>query len=124
MGSIIGDSKKNCKLCKWNDNWDQTNTTFPIPFGEWMEIELYLKEGGQSSGRFYMAVTPEGGTKQVLFDITNNTQHEKEKCPDGFTHMQPLKLYTGDDLINYMRNNGKELSIYWDDWSFYVNKTY
>lgn len=122
--NVKGDYKKNCKVCKWHDDWDQTNTEFPIPFGEWMEIELYLKEGDKVNGRFYMAVTPEGETKQVLFDITNRTQHEKEKCPDGYTHMQPMKLYTSDKLINYMSSQNKELSVYWDDWKFYINKTY
>ncbi len=122
--NVKGDYKKNCKVCKWHDDWDQTNTEFPILFGEWMEIELYLKEGDKDNGRFYMAVTPEGGAKQVLFDITNRTQHEKEKCPDGYTQMQPLKLYTSDKLINYMSDQNKELSVYWDDWKFYINKTY
>lgn len=122
--NVKGDYKKNCKICKWNEDWDQTDNSFPIPFGEWIEIEMYLKEGDQSNGQFYMAVTPEGGIKQVLFNISNRTQHKKEKCPDGFTHMQPLKLYTSDKLIDYMRNNNKELSVCWDDWRFYSNKTY
>jgi hypothetical protein len=118
------DYKKNCKTCKWHKIWEEEATNFDIPFGEWMEIELYIKEGDEDNGRFYMAVTPAGGSKVELFDITNITQHPKEKCPDGFSHFQPLKFYTSDDNINYMKDGGKELSIYWDDWTLYKNKTF
>lgn len=119
---VKGDFKKNCKRCSWNADWEQENTSFAIPFGEWMELELYIKEGDQDNGRFYMAVTPENGTKEVLFDITNRTQHHKESCPDGFTQFQPLKWYTGEELINYMAAGDKDLSVYWDDWKLYLNK--
>ena len=119
---VKGDYKKNCKICKWNIDWEQENTNFSVPFGEWMEIEIHLKEGDENSGKFYMAVTPEGGTKEVIFDLTKRTQHYKEKCPDGFTHFQPLKLYMGDKTIDYMNEGGKEISVFLDDWDFWVNK--
>lgn len=121
---VKSDYKKNCKNCKWHKSWEEEATNFDIPFGEWMEIELYLKEGDENNGRFYMAVTPDGDSKIELFNITNNTQHPKEKCADGFTHFQPLKFYTSDELINYMKDGGKELSIYWDDWKLYKNKSF
>lgn len=121
---VKGDYKKNCKICKWNKSWEEEATNFAIPFGSWMEIELYIKEGDENNGRFYMAVTPQGGSKVVLFDITNNTQHPKEKCADGFTHFQPLKFYTGDKLINYMKDGNKNLSVIWDDWKLYKNKQF
>jgi len=87
-----------------------------------MEIEIYIKEGDSENGRFYMSVTPEGGTKQILFDISNTTHHPKEKCADGFTHFEAMKIYTSDDNINYMNEANKELSIFWDDWEIHVNK--
>jgi len=103
--------------------WVEENTDFTIPFDQWMEVELYILEGDQNNDRFYMAVTPEEEEeKQVLFDVTNATQHPKEKCPDGFTHLQPLKWYTSDKLANYMKDQGKSLEIYWDDWSVWRNK--
>lgn len=119
---VKGDHKNNCKLCNWHVDWEEENNSFAVPFGEWMDIEIYLKEGDENNGRFIMAVTPESGTKQTLFDITNNTQHLKEKCADGYTHMQPLKLYTGEKYINYMKNDNKKIAVYWDDWQFWVNK--
>ena len=111
-----------CRTCEWKEVWGETATSFPVVFGQWMELEIYLKEGDENEGRFYMAVTPEGGTKNVLFDISNTTQHPKEKCADGFTHFEAMKIYTSDDNINYMTDGNKELSLFWDDWQLYLNK--
>jgi hypothetical protein len=114
---------KTCKTCKWNEVWGETATASPIIYGEWMEIEIYLKEGDDNNGKFYMSVTPEGGTKTTLFDISNTTHHPKEKCADGFTHFETMKVYTSQENIDYMNDAGKELSLFWDDWKFYINKT-
>jgi hypothetical protein len=111
-----------CRTCEWKEVWGETATSFPVVFGQWMELEIYLKEGDENEGRFYMAVTPEGGSKNVLFDISNTTQHPKEKCADGFTHFEAMKIYTSDDNINYMNDGNKELSLFWDDWQLYLNK--
>lgn len=111
-----------CRTCDWKEVWGQTATNFNVVYGKWMEIELYIKEGDENNGRFYMAVIPEGGPKVVLFDIQNTTQHPKEKCPDGFTHFEPMKLYLGENDINSMRDAGKNLILYWDDWNLHVNK--
>jgi len=110
------------KTTHWNCVWKETNETIPVVFGEWQQIELYLKEGNENEGRFYMALISETGDRQVVFDITGFTHHPKEKYPDGFTDFNPQKLYTGEDLINYMNENGKSLSVFWDDWTLYTNK--
>ena len=102
--------------------WNETNTSFSIPFDQWMSLELYVLEGDENNGRFYMAATPSGGTKEVLFDIYNSTQHPEEKCPDGFTHVHPMKWYSSHELTQYMKDNGKSLEIYWDNWELYKNK--
>ncbi len=46
----------------------------------------------------------------------------RKVVPDGFTQFQPLKWYTGEELINYMAAGDKDLSVYWDDWKLYLNK--
>jgi len=112
-----------CRTCKWKEVWGETATSFPVVYGEWMEIELYIKEGDENNGRFYMSVTPENGSKTVLFDLYYTTQHPKEKCADGFTHFEAMKIYVGEDDINYMNDANKELAIYWDDWKLSQNKT-
>lgn len=121
---VKGDYKKNCKTCKWQKEWEETGSNFSVPFGQWMEIEIYLKEGDAENGRFYMTVTPEGGTKTIVFNLTRTTQHPKETCPDGFSHFQPMKLYTSDELIDYMSAGDKKLQVYWDDWNIYKNKSF
>ena len=119
---VKSDSQK-CRTCDWKEVWGETATSFPVVYGEWMEIELYLKEGDENNGRFYMAVTRENGVKTVLFDIHNTSQHPKENCADGFTHFEAMKLYVGEEDINYMKNANKELAVFWDDWRLFVNKT-
>jgi hypothetical protein len=110
------------KTTHWNCVWKETNENIPVVFGEWQQIELYLKEGNADEGRFYMALISETNERQIVFDITGFTHHPKEKYPDGFTDFNPQKLYTGEDLINYMNENGKTLSVFWDNWALYINK--
>lgn len=111
-----------CRTCQWKEVWGETATAFPVVYGKWMALELYLKEGDDQNGRFYLAVTPENGPKTVLFDIKNTTQHPKEKCPDGFTHFEAMKMYLGEEDIDYMKDAQKELVMYWDDWRLYKHK--
>lgn len=118
-----GQQKQNCYACAWKTVWEQAATDFALPFGEWVTWELYLREGDADNGRFYLAVTPQNGSKQILFDIQNYTQHPDETCPDGFTQINPMKLYTSQALVDYLRNQDKQLSIYWDNWQLYRNKS-
>lgn len=110
------------KTGNWKEVWGETATSFALTFGEWMELELYIKEGDADNGRFFLAVTPENGTRIVLFDISNTTQHPDEKCADGFTHFEAMKMYLGEDDINFMKDADKDLAVYWDDWQLYLNK--
>ncbi len=106
----------------WNNNvWDIDNTDTPIVFNQWLTTEVYFKEGDNNSGRFYFAITPEGGNKKVIFDITDFTHHPEDPCPDGLTHFNPMKLYTSDELLNYMTNNGGILQVYWDNFQLWKN---
>ncbi len=95
--------------------WHEMNTEIPIPIGRWITLEYYIREGDKSDGRFYMAMTPEGGEKQVVFDIQNYTHNTKDPNPEGITHWNPIKLYTSRDLIHYVQREGKALQLYWDD---------
>jgi len=112
----------NKRIGKWVPEWEQTAENFELPIGKWMTIEIYIKEGDNETGRFYLTVTPDGEEKQVVFNITNYTQHPDENCPDGFSHIHPLKFYTSAELTNYMKDAGKNLEIYWDDWSMWAYK--
>ena len=107
--------QSNPKKAKFTTIWSSLNQQFKVPFGKWMTLEYYIVEGDKTKGRFFMAVTPEGGQKTVLFDITNFTHHTMDPAPDGFSHWNPIKLYTSRQLVDYMRGQSKALEAYWDD---------
>jgi Secretion system C-terminal sorting domain len=104
----------------WPIVWEENDTTFSVPVDQWMTIEYYFKEGNASTGRFVMAVTPDGGQREVIFDVTNFTHHPNDPSPDGLARFNPMKLYTSNTVIDYVRNNGGVLQVYWDD--FEINK--
>jgi hypothetical protein len=107
---------------RYIDLWHEMNTEISVPVGKWMTLEYYIKEGDGESGRFYMAMTPEGGTKKVVFDIQNFTHNTKDPNPDGITLWNPLKLYTSRELTNFVRCEGKSLQVYWDDLVIWKDK--
>ncbi|NOQ76153.1 MAG: T9SS type A sorting domain-containing protein [Crocinitomix sp.] len=107
------------KTTYWEHIWEESDSSYSIPVGQWLTLETYFKEGDASNGRFVLAVTPEGGTKQVIFDVTNFTHHPDDTSPDGMKHYNPMKLYTSDIVIDYVRNNDGVLQMYWDDFEIW-----
>lgn len=95
--------------------WEQTNRSFTVPVGKWMTLEYGFEEGGQKTGRFFMAATPEGGERAAVFDIRGYTHHPDDPAPDGLSHWNPIKLYTSAQLIDHVRGKGGALEILWDD---------
>ncbi len=104
------------------DRWSVVNTEFEIPYGKWMTVEYYIKEGDEKTGRFFMAITPDGGKRQVIFDVTGETYGHGNPEPPGFMSFAPMKLYTSKNITNYMTNNGKSLQVYWDDFKVWKTK--
>jgi hypothetical protein len=95
--------------------WNADNDRIQVPIGKWFTMEYYFKEGGYRDGRFYMAITPEGGHRTVVFDVTGYTHCTYDPDPDGLTSYNPMKLYTSKEVISFMKSQGKTLQIYWDD---------
>jgi hypothetical protein len=111
---------QDCKLFndgsqKYTTIWSEINKNVKVPIGKWFTLEYYYKEGNAENGRFYMTIQPEGGKKEVVFDVTGFTCNTKDPIPGGVTDFCPIKLYTSKRLIDYMRSKGKTLQIYWDD---------
>lgn len=106
----------------WTYIWEEINYDHPVPFGEWITLELYVLEGDQTHGRFYLAMTREDGTRQVLFDEYNWTHKPDDPDPDGLGHWNPIKVYTNDKVINYMKEHGKTIQVYWDDYKLWKNR--
>jgi hypothetical protein len=95
--------------------WSDLATAVPIPFGTWMTLEVYVREGGEEDGYFFMAMTSEGGERKVLFNTRNYTHNTTDPAPEGITHWNPMKLYTSRELVEYLRDSGTSLRFYWDD---------
>ncbi len=107
---------------KYTTLWSEINQNVKVPVGKWFTLEYYYKEGDAQNGRFWMAIQPDGGNREVIFDLTRVTHNSKDPSPDGVTEFNPIKLYTSKQLIDYMRSQGKTLQIYWDDFKLWKNK--
>ncbi len=100
----------------FTNKWVEVGTKFKVPFGKWMTLEYYLKKGNAETGRFCMTVTPDGGEKIVLFDITGDTYGTGNPNPSGVVpYFSPMKLYTSAKIANFMKDNSYSVSVYWDD---------
>jgi hypothetical protein len=102
---------------RWtNEIWSHTATGFHIDTRRWINLQYGFKEGGSSTGRFFMSAAYDGdAAPTTIFDITDATHHPDDPAPDGLTHVNPLKLYTSADLINFVKGQGEVIEIYWDD---------
>ncbi len=107
---------------KYTTLWSDTNNKVKVPIEKWFTLEYYYKEGNAENGKFWMAIHPDGGEKQLVFDLTRITHNTKDPNPDGVTDFNPIKLYTSKALIDYMRSKGKTLQIYWDDFKLWKDK--
>lgn len=107
---------------KYTTIWAESNKQVKVPIGKWFTMDYYYKEGGHNDGRFYLAITPEGGRKQIVLDVNKITHHTEDPTPDGIGHFNPLKLYTSKELIQYMKATGRTLQIYWDDFKLWKDK--
>jgi hypothetical protein len=102
--------------------WRTHNNDVEVPIGKWFTMETYFKEGNKDTGRFYIAITPEGGKRVVLFDIHNYTHSTYDKAPTGMTGFNPQKLYTSKQIVSHVKAQGKALQVYWDDFKLWTNK--
>ncbi|RYC70954.1 hypothetical protein [Spirosoma sordidisoli] len=104
----------------WHAN--SASSTVAVPIGRWFTMEYYLKEGNRDTGRFFLAITPDGQPRQVVYDITNFTHNTTDPSPNGITGYNPMKLYTSKELVNHVRAQGKTLQVYWDDFTLWTDK--
>ena len=103
--------------------WKEINSNIPVPVGEWITMEYYMKEGDAQNGRFYMAMTREDGTKQEIFNVHNFTHNTKNPNPNGITFYNPLKLYiTNKDAMAFLKSHNKSIHLYFDDFEIWKDK--
>lgn len=107
---------------KYTTVWAESNKDVAIPIGKWFTMDYYYKEGNNNNGRFYLAITPQGGKKQVVFDLRKITHNTEDPNPDGVGDFNPIKLYTSKELIAFMKSRQKTLQMYWDDFKLWKDK--
>lgn len=100
---------------RWHTVWERVNESFELTSGRWMALDYRYIQGGSRDGRFFLSVTPEGGVPTTIFDITNSTHHPDDPSPDGLGHMNPLKLYTSRQTVEFVRDRKSALTVYWRD---------
>jgi hypothetical protein len=97
-------------------------TKFPIPLGKWITQEIYIKEGNNQTGRFYLALTVDG-VKYVIVDQPMMTMSlAPGYVPDGQTAWNPIKIYTEGKVLDWFKAQNKTMDIYWDDLEIWLNK--
>jgi hypothetical protein len=107
---------------KYTTVWAESNREVRVPTGKWFTAEYYYKEGDHENGRYYMTIEPQGGRKEVVFDLRRITHNTEDPHPDGVTDFNPFKLYTSKRLIDFMRGEERTLQIFWDDFKLWKDK--
>jgi hypothetical protein len=51
--------------------------------------------------------------------VHNFTHEPDNNAPDGLGHIDSLKIYTSGDRVDYVRNQGGTLQVYWDNFRMY-----
>ncbi len=98
--------------------WGETNSDIAVPVEQWFTLELYMLQGDEQSGRFYMTMAVEGEQKQVLFDVQNYTHHPLDAAPAGFDYINPMKLYMREPVLDIIKATGGSFKMQWDDLEF------
>jgi hypothetical protein len=97
--------------------WKASNDSVPIPFGKWFTLDVYMKRGEGSEGRFTIKIIVDGVTS-VICDEANTTIYPGH--PEiQVSAFQPFKLYTSDAILDWMRANEKTISASYNDFIWY-----
>lgn len=100
--------------------WKYNNFDVPVPIGEWFTLDIYMKRGEGVNGRMKYTITPDGGSPQVLFDIANSTIYPGHPEIQLYS-WQAFKLYLDDTYLDWMRDQNKVVSAWYNDFKWYKN---
>lgn len=103
----------------WIYIWDNTNINVAIPVEKWFILETHIIEGNATNGKFRASITPDGEPSVVLFEINNYTHHPDEANTNGIDFINPFKLYTAANLVNYVTANNGVLNVLYDDFKIW-----
>jgi len=102
------------------DLWREYNRDVPVPIGEWFTLDVYMKRGEGENGKFKITITPDGGSPEVIFDISNSTMYPGHPEIPLYS-WQPFKLYLDDTYLDWMSEQGKVVSAWYNDFKWYKN---
>lgn len=107
---------KPAKGARWSDKvWTAVADDWPVPVRQWITMETWYRDGDATTGRFVLAVKPDGGERRVLLDVHDFTRHAQTTVVDGLRHFNPLKLYTSQALVEAVRRVAPRLAVQWSD---------
>jgi len=89
------------------------------PIGEWFTLDVRLVAGDAETGRVTVDLEREDGERMNLFDVTGATVFPGGQV-QGFTTLNPIKLYTGGNVVCGLRQAGSLLDAHWDDFTLEV----
>ncbi len=97
--------------------WQQKGTA-KIPFGVWFTMDIMVKRGTGTNGKVKVVIQEDGGQPVTVFDINNNTIY-RDKTNLYINQWQLFKLYASDQIMDFARNAGKQLSVMYNDVKWY-----
>ena len=105
---------------EWGEDiWEFYNNDYVVPVHKWMTLRVYFVEGDDCSGRFILTITPDGETETIVHNVRNFTHHPEDPSPDGLSQVNPFKLYTDNEIVEYVKDNGGLLNVFWDDFEIW-----
>lgn len=91
-----------------------------VPIGRWFRLRTEMIEGDKHTGVMCISMIV-GNKETVIYNRKMQTMAtafcEKKHQSQGFTLIQPIKLYTSAQLTEWMRERGLAIEAYFTDWS-------
>jgi len=111
----IGDGWSN----ETGHGWSHVARGVPVPLGEWVTLRARLRDGDETSGLVQIDMVDGSGRAWTIVDVQDRTRHP-DAAPDGFTDINPMKLYTSGQLLRGLDQVGQDLVVLWDDFTLSV----
>lgn len=96
------------------------DSSYEVPIGRWFKLKTEVIEGDNGSGFFCLSIK-ERRREKILYRFETQTMAtafcEKKYSPQGFTLIQPIKLYTSARLTEWMKERGCAIEAYFTDWT-------
>ncbi len=102
----------------WQPGWEEVGSV-SIPVDEWFTMEVGWKMGDADTGRFILTIQRESdGDPLTAIDKTDWTYNPNSQRPIPLAGWNPQKLYASDNIVDFVRDKGGILQLYFDDFEF------